>query len=135
MKAEGEPRKLPAVDVRMETGAIQFGDDWPGLFIRGDNCLGIMSMLAIPAFRQKAVASLFELLKTPILRGLADALKLPENTEAAAVGSNSATDRERRLWECLDKAEWAPNIESFRAIVRALRNELPSPPTPAKSSE
>ena len=26
---------------RVETGAVQFGDDWPGLFIRGDdtNCL------------------------------------------------------------------------------------------------
>lgn len=22
---------------RVETGAIQFGDDWPGVFIRGDN--------------------------------------------------------------------------------------------------
>lgn len=25
--------KLP----RVETGAIQFGDDWPGIFIRGDH--------------------------------------------------------------------------------------------------
>lgn len=24
---------------RIETGAIQFGDDWPGLFIRGDDAL------------------------------------------------------------------------------------------------
>lgn len=23
---------------RVETGAIQFDDDWPGLFIRGDDC-------------------------------------------------------------------------------------------------
>lgn len=22
---------------RVETGAVQFGDDWPGLFVRGDN--------------------------------------------------------------------------------------------------
>lgn len=22
---------------RVETGAVQFGEDWPGLFIRGDN--------------------------------------------------------------------------------------------------
>lgn len=32
-------RKLPAVEDRVETGAIQFGDDWPGLFIRGDNAM------------------------------------------------------------------------------------------------
>lgn len=30
-------RKLPAVEQRVETGPIQFGDDWPGTFIRGDN--------------------------------------------------------------------------------------------------
>jgi len=27
---------------RVETGAIQFGDDWPGLFIRGDNAHALM---------------------------------------------------------------------------------------------
>lgn len=30
-------RKFPAVDDRVETGPVQFGDDWPGLFIRGDD--------------------------------------------------------------------------------------------------
>lgn len=25
---------------RAETGRIQFGDDWPGIFIRGDNAAG-----------------------------------------------------------------------------------------------
>lgn len=34
-------QKLPKwVDKsRPETGAMQFGDDWPGMFIRGDNAL------------------------------------------------------------------------------------------------
>jgi hypothetical protein len=32
------PSHLP----RVETGAVQFGDDWPGLFIRGDNALALM---------------------------------------------------------------------------------------------
>jgi hypothetical protein len=31
---------------RVETGPVQFGDDWPGLFIRGDNAFGYaMSLL------------------------------------------------------------------------------------------
>lgn len=30
-------RTLPAVGPRVETGPIAFGDDWPGVFIRGDN--------------------------------------------------------------------------------------------------
>ena len=32
-------RNFPAADPRVETGPIQFGDDWPGVFIRGDNAL------------------------------------------------------------------------------------------------
>jgi hypothetical protein len=32
-----EIRKLPAQDKRVETGPVQFGEDWPGIFIRGDN--------------------------------------------------------------------------------------------------
>ena len=34
-------RRLPAPDDgegRVETGAVKFGDDWPGLFVRGDDC-------------------------------------------------------------------------------------------------
>jgi hypothetical protein len=30
-------RKLPAVKERVETGNLKFGDDWTGLFIRGDD--------------------------------------------------------------------------------------------------
>jgi hypothetical protein len=28
---------------RVETGAVQFGDDWPGLFIRGDNAYSLLA--------------------------------------------------------------------------------------------
>lgn len=27
---------------RVETGAVRFGDDWPGLFIRGDDAFYVM---------------------------------------------------------------------------------------------
>lgn len=30
-------QQLPQQDDRVETGPVQFGDDWPGVFIRGDN--------------------------------------------------------------------------------------------------
>jgi hypothetical protein len=37
-RAMGEPvRMLPGVVERVETGPVRFGDDWPGVFIRGDN--------------------------------------------------------------------------------------------------
>ncbi len=30
---------------RVETGAIRFGDDWPGIFIRGDEALALANKL------------------------------------------------------------------------------------------
>ena len=33
----GDVRRIPHDGERVETGAVQFGNDWPGLFIRGDN--------------------------------------------------------------------------------------------------
>lgn len=30
-------QQLPAQTPRVETGPVQFGDDWPGVFIRGDD--------------------------------------------------------------------------------------------------
>lgn len=30
-----KPRQFPAQETRVETGPIQFGDDWPGTFMRG----------------------------------------------------------------------------------------------------
>ena len=43
-----EIRALPAPDAsggRVETGPVQFGDDWPGVFIRGDNAFGFAMAL------------------------------------------------------------------------------------------
>ena len=30
---------VPALPARPESGPMQFGNDWPGIFIRGDNAL------------------------------------------------------------------------------------------------
>lgn len=38
-------RKLPVQGERVETGWLQFGDDWPGVFIRGDNALYLAEAL------------------------------------------------------------------------------------------
>ena len=34
-------RQFPAEETRVETGPVQFGDDWPGIFIRGDRALAM----------------------------------------------------------------------------------------------
>ena len=36
---------LPPGMTRMESGPVQFGDDWPGIFLRGDNAIGIAIVL------------------------------------------------------------------------------------------
>jgi hypothetical protein len=38
-------RKLPNQKTRVETGPTQFGDDWPGLFVRGDDAFNIALQL------------------------------------------------------------------------------------------
>lgn len=47
-------RVFPSQDERVETGAIQFGDDWKGLFIRGDACIAIVG--AVNMVRHLAAA-------------------------------------------------------------------------------
>lgn len=46
-------RELPVQTPRVETGPVQFGNDWPGLFIRGDQAFGyamyIDQLLIAPA--------------------------------------------------------------------------------------
>jgi hypothetical protein len=34
-------------DDRVETGAIQFNDDWPGLFVRGDDAFSLWVALRV----------------------------------------------------------------------------------------
>ncbi len=47
MSVAQQVRHLPAPPDpgRVETGAVQFGSDWPGLFIRGDDAFHLMLTL------------------------------------------------------------------------------------------
>lgn len=53
---------------RIETGVVQFGDDWPGIFIRGDNADHYAMIAKIAADRtddprtQEALRQLMDLL-------------------------------------------------------------------------
>jgi hypothetical protein len=70
-------RKLPAPDDgagRVETGPTQFGDDWPGVFIRGDNAMYyamILGMMIKQAQGKDIIPSVYH----GILTGLVDDLK------------------------------------------------------------
>lgn len=39
-------QELPAQDERVESGVVRFEGDWPGLFVRGDDCYQIAIALA-----------------------------------------------------------------------------------------
>ena len=52
-----EIRKLPAQETRVETGPGQFGDDWPGVFIRGDQAgyYGMLLQMAMDGVSMPAI--------------------------------------------------------------------------------
>lgn len=40
-----ERQQVPALDKRPETGPMRFGDDWTGIFLRGDSAMGYRASL------------------------------------------------------------------------------------------
>jgi hypothetical protein len=77
-------RSLP----RVETGVVQFEDDWPGVFIRGDNATFIANLLA---FYTPKLASIAE-------EDVINVLALAEHGNllgsCLAIGPNSPVDRQ-----------------------------------------
>ncbi len=49
-----EPRILPTQKPRVESGPVQFGNDWPGVFIRGDDAFAaIMAVCSVIEFTNR----------------------------------------------------------------------------------
>lgn len=74
MSDQLEIRQLPSVDERVETGPVKFGEDWPGLHIRGDAAMYFS--MALSRYKSKeepdvltrcAVGHLIELLDSCLL--------------------------------------------------------------------
>lgn len=57
---------------RIESGPIQFGDDWPGLFLRGDDCFHYASHLRRVL---ETVNGIDNLIPKALLRSLLDDLE------------------------------------------------------------
>jgi hypothetical protein len=70
-------RKLPAVADRVETGVVQFGADWPGVFIRGDEALALAGVIDNLARYLPTNAIDAQAMAAPqkFLRGLAEQLR------------------------------------------------------------
>lgn len=65
-----EIRKVPGAEPRVENGPVQFGDDWPGTFIRGDASFAYATYLEIVLDASKA-----DPISVAMLRGLLDDLR------------------------------------------------------------
>lgn len=65
-------RKFDEQKERVETGPIQFGDDWPGVFFRGDNALYFGYMLN--SLLNNIEIAKDNIIITSVLKGLANDL-------------------------------------------------------------
>ena len=61
-------RQMPATAERVESGSLQFGDDWPGVFLRGDDAGYYALQLEV------ALASVTDPLARLVLEGLRQTL-------------------------------------------------------------
>ena len=58
---------------RIETGPLQFDDDWPGVFIRGDNALFYAGAID-RALAELAESGIGDVITCSVLKGLAKTL-------------------------------------------------------------
>ena len=65
-------RELPEQNPRVETGTVIFGDDWPGVFIRGDNACHFG--FSLTTFLESPRAANMLPIERAIIKGLADTL-------------------------------------------------------------
>lgn len=98
------PRLLASMPDRVETGALQFGDDWPGLFIRGDSAahyaLNLQQLLtdigqgtAVDPVTLVVCGNLSRLLANPIqgpARSMLEASQPPPCASAQVVGAGES---------------------------------------------
>jgi hypothetical protein len=64
-------RRFAAERLRVESGPIMFGDDWPGLFLRGDDCFRYTFALREAILDNAQMG----LITRQVLMGLLDALE------------------------------------------------------------
>lgn len=91
-------RALPAPPDggRVETGPVQFGDDWPGVFIRGDNAGALVMQLTSQSsgpWREIAIKQLAQILSGAVIGPAGDILKMQiEGTLSRMTDINKSED-------------------------------------------
>lgn len=110
-----ELRRLPAAEGgRVETGPVQFGDDWPGIFIRGDNAFGYAMEL------QSAMAKMPECLEKMQMKWLCELLggavvnpiKPPEKIKVPTIDGETEIEAMKFTEKNKDQVyNWARSIQ------------------------
>ncbi len=128
MKRE-EIQFLPSQAKRVETGVVQFGDDWPGVFIRGDRA----NYLAFQAGEALHMLNPYTELEPPSAEALAvKAIEsIKDLLESSNVGNiegyfktqNSTLDRIER--EAEEEIAQERRRERIDAVKARLRNKKP----------
>lgn len=95
---------------RMESGPVQFGDDWPGVFFRGDNALHF-SLILGEFLRDHGD----EGIQTEVLKGLASELL------ACRQGSPQTPELLRPYHECVAGERMVPEKHALEAASQMLR--------------
>ncbi|MHB8408399.1 MAG: nucleoside 2-deoxyribosyltransferase [Acidiferrobacterales bacterium] len=116
-------RKLPAQNSRVETGPIQFGEDWPGLFIRGDNAayysLALGEILRVSAESGDAISWV----TVRSLQALLASTRVAPAPKREHVGASDGQSRPTVYIagpDLFDRRTWAAHV----ARVRAACNEV-----------
>ncbi len=75
-------RVLPETNPRVETGPIQFGDDWPGVFIRGDNAFhyAINLSLVLEKFQDPFIQAVLKGLLSDLVSSNLSGAKVPQSS-------------------------------------------------------
>ncbi len=98
-----ETRHMPEPGPRVETGTVQFGGDWPGVFIRGDNACHWGFSLATFLSSDRADAMLP--IERMIIKGLAQTLLSCEvdNGQGGGLQAALALDEKLKRERALDE--------------------------------
>lgn len=90
-------RQLPPQQQRVETGAVRFGDDWPGIFIRGDHvasdaaCLRDIIESGGTPFERAMLIPLYEAMRGCIIGDAREVLApLSKETETRLIAASTS---------------------------------------------
>ena len=68
---------------RIETGPTQFGSDWPGLFVRGDDCMRFAC--ALQAFLERHPIGNYDAIDSAPVKGLLEMLRSTDTRRRVVV--------------------------------------------------